>query len=249
MNGHKVAIIQSSYIPWKGYFDIIHDVDEFIFLDDVQFTSRDWRSRNRIKAAGGTHWLTVPAGANRNRLICEVALDDPAWQEKHWKTLCHSYSRAPFFRQYAPFFEELYLGQAWANLSEMNQSMTQRIARELLGIRTTFTDSRSYAAQGAKLDRIIDLLRLSGATSYLSGPLAANYLEPPKFAALGMDLQLKDYTDYPEYPQLYPPFEHAVSVLDLIFNAGPRAPEYIWGHRCAAVDNDLPAPIQTPPRP
>jgi hypothetical protein len=249
MNGHKVAIIQSSYIPWKGYFDIIHDVDEFIFLDDVQFTSRDWRSRNRIKAAGGTHWLTVPAGANRNRLICEVALDDPAWQKKHWKTLCHSYSRAPFFQQYAPFFKELYLGQTWSNLSEMNQSMTQRIARELLGIRTVFTDSRSYAAQGTKLDRIIDLLRLSGATSYLSGPLAADYLEPEKFATLGIGLKLKDYSDYPEYPQLYPPFEHTVSVLDLIFNAGPHAPEYIWGHRCAATNNDRPSPAQTPPRP
>ncbi|GAB3781001.1 WbqC family protein [Dyella agri] len=249
MNGHKVAIIQSSYIPWKGYFDIIHDVDEFIFFDDVQFTSRDWRSRNRIKAAGGAHWLTVPAGANRNRLICEVALDDPAWQEKHWKTLCHNYSRAPFFRQYTPFFEELYLGQTWVNLSEMNQSMTQRIARELLGIRTVFTDSRSYAAQGAKLERIIDLLRLSGATSYLSGPLAADYLEPSKFAALGIDLRLKDYSDYPEYPQLYPPFEHTVSVLDLIFNTGPQAPEYIWGHRCGTTNNDRSPPAQTPSYP
>ena len=233
MSGHKVAIIQSSYIPWKGYFDIIHDVDEFIFLDDVQFTTRDWRSRNRIKTADGTHWLTVPTGGSRSRLICDVMLRDPGWQEKHWKTLCHSYARAPFFRQYVPFFEELYLGQEWANLSEMNQLMTQRIARELLGIRTVFTDARTYPAQGAKLDRIIDLLRLSGAASYLSGPLAADYLEPRKFEALGIALQLKDYSDYPEYAQLYPPFEHTVSVLDLIFNTGPHASEYIWGHRRA----------------
>jgi hypothetical protein len=247
MNGHKVAIIQSSYIPWKGYFDVIHDVDEFIFLDDVQFTTRDWRSRNRIKTADGTHWLTVPAGANRNRLICEVTLNDPGWQEKHWKTLCHSYSRAPFFRQYAPFFEELYLGQTWRNLSHMNQTMTQRIAHEMLGIRTVFTDSRSYAAQGAKLDRIIDLLRLSGATSYLSGPLAMDYLEPQKFETLGITLQLKDYSDYPTYAQLYQPFEHTVSVLDLIFNTGPQAPEYIWGHRHAATDNNWPVQASTTP--
>lgn len=231
MNGHKVAIIQSSYIPWKGYFDIIHDVDEFIFLDDVQFTTRDWRSRNRIKAADGVHWLTVPAGGSRNRLICDVMLPDPGWQEKHWKTLCHSYARAAFFRQYASFFEELYLGQRWTSLSEMNQAMTQRIARELLGIHTVFTDARTYPAQGAKLDRILDLLRLSGAASYLSGPLAANYLESSRFEASGIALELKDYSDYPEYAQLHPPFEHTVSVLDLIFNTGPHAPEYIWGHR------------------
>lgn len=231
MNGHKVAIIQSSYIPWKGYFDIIHDVDEFIFLDDVQFTTRDWRSRNRIKTTNGTQWLSVPAGGHISPLICEVTLKDPGWQKKHWKTLCQNYTRAPFFRQYAPFFEELYLGQAWTNLSEMNQAMTQRIARELLGIHTAFTDARTYSAQGTKLDRVINLLQLSGATSYLSGPLAADYLDPPKFEALGIALQLKDYSDYPEYPQLYPPFEHTVSVIDLIFNTGPHAPEYTWGHR------------------
>ena len=244
MSAHKVAIIQSSYIPWKGYFDIIHDVDEFIFLDDVQFTTRDWRSRNRIKTAEGTHWLTVPAGGSRNRLICDVMLDDAGWQEKHWKTLCHSYARSPFFRQYASFFEELYLGKAWTNLSQMNQTMTQRIACELLGVHTVFTDARHYAAQGAKLERILDLLRRSGATSYLSGPLAADYLEPQKFAALDIQLRIKDYSDYPMYPQLHPPFEHKVSVLDMIFNMGPQASEYIWGHRDhRACGASLPAVI------
>lgn len=236
MSGHKVAIIQSSYIPWKGYFDIIHEVDEFIFLDDVQYTTRDWRSRNCIKTANGLDWLTVPAGGSRHRLIYEVALNDAGWQEKHWKTLCHNYSRSPYFQQYRDFFEELYLGQRWVNLSQMNQTMTQRIACELLGVRTVFTDSRHYAAQGAKLERILDLLRRCGATSYLSGPLAADYLEPKKFDLLGIQLKLKNYSDYLEYPQLHPPFEHKVSVLDLIFNTGPRAPEYIWGHRGHGAD-------------
>jgi len=241
MNLHKVAIIQSCYIPWKGHFDIINDVDEFIFLDDVQYTTRDWRSRNRIKTAAGPCWLTVPAGGSRNRLICEVALADSNWQEKHWKTLCHTYAHAPYFHQYASFFEELYLGQAWASLSHMNQTMTQRIAREVLGIQTRFTDSRHYPAVGTKLERILDLLRLCGATSYLSGPLAAGYLEPKKFDALGIELRLKDYSDYPVYPQLHPPFDHKVSVIDLIFNTGPHASEFIWGHRTdAAGHSDTP---------
>lgn len=235
MTGHTVAIIQSSYIPWKGYFDIIHDVDEFIFLDDVQFTARDWRTRNLIKTANGTGWLSVPAGSNRNRLICEVSLDDLSWQEKHWKTLCHSYSRAPFFRQYAGFFEELYRGQVWTNLSHMNMAMTQRISHELLGIQTTFSDSRNYSAQGAKLDRILNLVQLSGATRYISGPTAADYLDPSRFEAMGIEVKFKSYSHYPEYTQLYPPFEHAVSVVDLIFNTGPQAPEYIWGYRSDAA--------------
>jgi hypothetical protein len=231
MSGHTVAIIQSSYIPWKGYFDIIHDVDEFIFLDDVQYTVRDWRTRNRIKTANGPIWLTVPAGSDRNRLLHEVTLGDDGWQQKHWKTICHSYSRAPYFRTYAAFFEEFYLAQTWVNLSQMNQHMTKRIARELLGIETVFTDSRRYQAKGTKQDRILDLLRLSGAGRYLSGPMAASYLEAGRFAAAGIELGFKDYSGYPEYPQMYPPFEQALSVIDLLFNVGPRAPAYIWGHR------------------
>jgi hypothetical protein len=231
MNGHTVAIIQSSYIPWKGYFDIIHDVDEFIFLEDVQYTVRDWRTRNRVKSVNGSIWLTVPAGADRNRLLCDVTLENSEWQQKHWKTIRHSYSRSPYFRQYAPFFEELYRDRTWANLSEMNRCMTQRIATELLGIHTKFTDSRSYQAQGTRQDRLLDLLRHSGATTYISGPSASSYLDESKFEEAGIALRLKDYSDYPEYLQLYPPFEHPVSVIDLIFSVGPQAVDYIWGHR------------------
>jgi hypothetical protein len=233
MSGHTVAIIQSSYLPWKGYFDIIHDVDEFIFLEDVQFTVRDWRTRNRIKSANGPVWLSVTAGSDRNRLLCDVTLGNRDWQQQHWKSIRHNYSRAPHFRQYAAFFEELYLDRTWTNLSEMNRHITQRIATELLGIQTKFSDSRDYQAQGTRLDRVLDLLKRSGATTYISGPSASSYLDASQFEAAGIALRLKDYSDYPEYPQLYPPFEHAVSVIDLIFNAGPQAPDYIWGHRSA----------------
>lgn len=231
MSKHTVAIIQSSYIPWKGYFDIIHDVDEFIFLDDVQYTVRDWRTRNRIKTTNGSIWLTVPAGSDRNRLICDVSLDDNSWQEKHWRSIVHSYSRAPYFRQYGDFFENLYRGHVWTNLSEMNRHMVQHIAHELLGIRTRFTDSRAYSAEGSKLDKILDLLRLSQADCYISGPSASNYLDPAKFERAGIALMLKDYSNYPEYEQLYPPFEHAVSIIDLIFNTGPNAADFIWNSR------------------
>ena len=231
MSGHTVAIIQPSYIPWKGYFDIIHDVDEFIFLDDVQYTVRDWRTRNRIKTPSGAIWLTVPAGSDRNRLICDVILEDGRWQEQHWKSIVHSYSRAPYFRQYAEFFEHIYRGRIWENLSKMNCIITEQIARELLGIQAKFTNSSAYAAQGTKQDRIIDLLKLSKAGCYISGPSASSYLDPSTFEDHGIALVFKNYSNYPEYSQLYPPFEHAVSILDLIFNTGPRATDYIWGHR------------------
>lgn len=228
---HRVAIIQSSYIPWKGFFDIIHDVDEFVFLDNVQFTPRDWRSRNRIKTREGLLWLTVPAGADRNRRICDVRLEDHGWQDKHWKSLTHSYGKTPHFAFYRPFFEEIYLGREWTSLSELNQHMTRSISTELLGLSPRFRDSRELDPEGAKLDLILDLVRKTGATEYVSGPAARDYIDASRFAEAGVTLTYKDYTGYPEYPQPHPPFEHAVSALDLLFSVGPDAPHYIWGWR------------------
>jgi WbqC-like protein family len=227
----KIAILQSSYIPWKGYFDIIHDVDLFLFFDDVQFTTRDWRTRNKIKTANGPVWLTIPAGSNTKRLICEVDINDSSWAAKHWKTIAQSYARAPYFKTYQGFFEHIYLGSQWANLSALNQHVTVQVAKELLGIKTEFADSREYSAEGRKTDRLLDLVLKAGATHYLSGPAARDYIDPAVFAEANIELEYKSYSGYPEYPQLYPPFEHAVSVVDLLFNTGPDAPYHIWGWR------------------
>jgi WbqC-like protein family len=228
---NRVAILQSNYIPWKGYFDIIHDVDLFVFYDDVQFTKNDWRNRNRIKTAQGVQWLSVPVGDDHNRLICEVTIHDSRWQAKHWRTLEQSYGRCPHFARYREYFQHIYLERTWTSLSELNHRLTQDIARQFLGLKTAFADSRSFQASGHKLDRLLDLVRHSGATHYLSGPAARDYIVPERFAKAGIVLEWKDYGGYPEYPQRYPPFEHAVSIVDLLFNAGPDAAEFIWGHR------------------
>jgi len=231
-----VAVIQSSYIPWKGYFDILHDVDLFVFYDDVQYTVRDWRTRNRIKTPNGPIWLTIPAGSDRNRLICDVKLVDVEWPSRHWKTIVQAYGKAPHFKEYRDALEEIYLGRTWDSLSEFNQHMTQCIARQFLGIGCEFADSRDYLAEGRKLDRMLDLLCKAGATRYVSGPSARDYLDQEAFDRAGIELVYKSYAGYPEYPQLYPPFEHAVSVLDLLFMTGAQAPSYIWGDLRGAVD-------------
>lgn len=224
----KVAVLQSNYLPWKGYFDIIHDVDLFVFYDDVQYTKNDWRNRNKIKTANGPLWLTVPVGQSLNRLTCEVTIDDTRWAEKHFRTLCQYYGKAPYFARYLSFLEGVYLGQRWTTLVELNHYLIKTIAREFLGITTTFADSRDYPAQGSKLDRLLDLLRHFNTQYYLSGPAARGYIIPEKFANAGIELVFKDYSDYPEYPQFHPPFDHAVTILDLLFHAGPDAPRYIW---------------------
>lgn len=227
----SVVVLQSNYIPWKGYFDLIHDADLLVFYDDVQYTKRDWRHRNRIKAANGPEWIIIPAGSDTNRLICEVELKDTNWQQKHWKTLRQNYRSCPHFERFESFFEDFYLGRQWTNLSEMNQHLIRNIATSLLGIQTEFLGSRAFNLSGQKQDRILELVRKVGAERYLSGPAAKSYIEPERFEAAGIELVWKDYNGYPEYPQRFPPFEHGVSIVDLLFNMGPEAPWYIWGWR------------------
>lgn len=227
----KAAVIQSNYIPWKGYFDIIHDVDMFIFYDDVQYTKNDWRNRNKIKTNQGLRWLTIPVGSPDNRLIYEVTLDDDLWKKKHWETIKQSYTKAPYFKKFQDFLGHVYIDSKWNNLSELNQYLIQTIGQEYLGINTIFTDSREYNAEGHKLDRLIDLLLKTGADRYLSGPSAKGYIEEEAFSRAGIELIYKDYSGYPEYPQLFPPFEHYVSILDVLLNCGPDSSYYIWGWR------------------
>lgn len=229
----RVAVLQSNYIPWKGYFDLIHDVDLFVFYDDVQYTKSDWRNRNRIKTANGLLWLTVPVGDSCRRRVDEVQIPDPGWQQRHWQTLSQNYGRCAHFERYRDYFEAVYLGQRWSSLSELNQSLIQHISREFLGCRTRFARASDYGSTGAKLDRLLDLVQRTGASHYLSGPAAKAYIEAERFAAAGIELVWKDYSGYPVYAQRFPPFEHAVSVLDLLFNTGPEAAELIWGWRTA----------------
>jgi len=223
----KVAISQSNYIPWKGYFDMINMVDEFIFYDDVQYTNQDWRNRNRIKTEKGLEWLTVPVGKNIHRLICEVEIKDSSWQKKHWGKILSNYRTAPYFKEYKELFEEIYLNTIWTSLSELNQHTIKKISIDIFSITTKFNDSRNFNLSGKKEKRYIPLLKQLGVTEYISGPSAKHYLTEEMLEKEGIKLTWLDYSNYREYNQLFPPFKHDVSVLDLIFNEGPNAKEYM----------------------
>lgn len=229
----RVAILQSNYLPWKGYFDLINDCDLFVFYDDVQFTKNDWRNRNRVKTASGAQWLTVPAGSDIGRRICDVKLPDAAWQTKHHRTLTQLYAKTPHFRRYSDFLDELYLNTEWQTLSELNQHAIRTIARDFLGIPAAFASSADFETQGGGSARVLDLCKAAGATRYVSGPAARAYLDVEAFGGAGIEVEWKDYGGYPEYDQRHPPFEHAVTILDLLFHTGPDAPYYIWGWRQA----------------
>jgi hypothetical protein len=227
--GKRVAIVQSNYIPWKGYFDLIATVDEFILYDDVQYTKRDWRNRNRIKTPAGPQWLTIPVvvkGKYEQR-VRDVVVSDPAWARTHWRTLSHNYARAEHFRELKPAVEEWYSAAGdFTYLTEINEHFLRAIC-DVLQIRTTITRSSDYALADGRSERLLDLCIQAGARTYLSGPAARRYLDETLFEAAGVAVAWMSYDGYAEYPQLYPPFEHAVSVLDLLFNAGRSARQYM----------------------
>ncbi len=226
-----VAVDQPNYIPWKGYFDLIHDVDLFVFYTDVQYTVRDWRNRNKIITPNGEKWLSVPCGKDTKRLIHEVNITDYDWQKIHYETIKFAYGKRPYYRWIKPLLDEVYLEKTWQNLSELDIYLTKKIAIDYLGINTRFADSREYITHGAKHERMLNLLESIGTDIYESGPAAKDYIITGDYARKGIELRWKSYSDYPVYPQNGDSFNHNVSILDLLCNVGEDAPYYIWGWR------------------
>ena len=229
MYAKTIAISQSNYIPWKGFFDLIHSVDEFILFDDMQFTRRDWRNRNTIKTPSGLHWLTVPV-ENKGKYfqrINEVQVVDGSWAKTHWAALVHNYSRSAYFSLFRSRFESLFRQAAeLKSLSQINRLFLDEVC-SILGISTRISWSMDYRKVDGKTERLVDLCKQAGASRYLSGPSARDYIQPELFAQAGIELAFMDYSGYLEYPQLFGKFEHAVSVVDLLFNTGPNATKFM----------------------
>lgn len=231
----KVAIIQSNYIPWKGYFDFIASVDTFILFDSVQYTRRDWRNRNKIKTAQGLSWLTVPVEAKGryHQAINEVMIAEEDWAQKHWRSIEGSYRRAPHFEAEAGWIEDLYRAAASDRmLSGMNERFLRAICKRL-GITTEILRCEDFELLDDRSARLAHLCAQVGGDIYVSGPAAQAYLDEAPFKDRGLSLEWFDYRGYPEYAQLWGPFEHGVTVLDVIFNCGPDSARAIRAERAA----------------
>jgi hypothetical protein len=226
----RVGILQSNFIPWRGYFDLIDDVDLFIFYDDVQYTKNDWRNRNKIKTPQGLAWITVPVfHRHLAQLICETEIDyTQPWATKIKKRITQCYFRAPYFERYANIFFGI-LDENFRTISELNVHIILWIMQELR-IKTRTMMSRDTAPLGVKMDRLIDILTKVGASEYLSGPAAKNYMELEKFKDARIGLAYKAY-DYDEYPQLFGPYKQSATILDLLFNLGPDARAFLKSRR------------------
>lgn len=228
MKDKKVAIVQSNFIPWKGYFDMIAAVDEFILFDDMQYTRRDWRNRNQIKTPQGQQWLTVPVKVKGKYLqtIRETEIDGADWAESHWKAIAQNYRRAPHFQEVSALLEPVYRHCRHTHLATLNRALIEVVCA-YLGITTKISNSWDYVLIEGKTERLADLCAQAKGTEYISGPAARDYIEEHLFAERDIKLTWFDYTGYPEYPQLWGNFIHGVTILDLLFNCGKDAPRYM----------------------
>ncbi len=224
----KVAILQSNYIPWKGYFDLIAMVDEFIIYDEAQYTKGDWRNRNKVKTSQGPAWLTIPVELKGKHLqkISETKVANQKWRRTHFKTIEMNYRKSPYFENQADWIHDLYHKGEERYLSRINVNFLQEI-NKVLGIDTVITSSSDYELVNGKSERLLSICLQSNAEEYISGPAAKEYLNTDLFKNENIKVKWMDYSGYDEYPQLYPPFEHGVSILDLLFNTGSDAPKYL----------------------
>jgi len=223
----KIAILQSNYIPWKGYFDMINMVDEFILYDEVQYTKNDWRNRNKIQTNQGVQWLTIPVRQKElSQLIKDTKIQDKRWRKKHWSTIQQTYSKAKYFKEYKDIFEELYLNSEEEYLSQINYKFIITICN-ILGITTKIRWSSEFELIDGQTEKLLGLCKDCNAGVYLSGPAAKDYFDEELAKKENIKVEWMDYSGYKEYHQMFEPFEHGVSILDLIFNEGSNTTKFM----------------------
>ncbi|WP_299550009.1 WbqC family protein [Seonamhaeicola sp.] len=227
----KLLVLQSNYVPWKGYFDAINKADVFVIYDEMQYTKNDWRNRNVIKTKQGLQWLTIPVKMHFGQKINEAEVSQQFWYVKHWKTLVQNYSRASYFKEIEALLRPLYANLISNNLSEINLAFIKRI-NEYLGITTKIVRSRELVFSGDKNERLIQICQQLSCNHYISGPAAKSYMDIQLFESNNISVEFLDYSDYKEYRQMFGNFEHHVSILDLLFNEGPNALSYIENKIC-----------------
>jgi hypothetical protein len=229
-----VAILQSNYIPWRGYFDLMRRCQVFILYDIVQYTKEDWRNRNIVKTEYGSRWLTIPVHyRSRNAIsIDETTVADPHWARDHVNVIKQYYRQAAAFAEVSPWLFELLKSQAAEPLlSRINTRLIVEIAAHL-GITTRIVHCTELVPRPAlvamdRMARLIALCQAAGAARYMVGPAAKSYLDESMFRAQGIDVAWMSYEGYREYPQLGGSFEPKVSIVDLLLNMGASATAYL----------------------
>lgn len=225
------VIMQPTYLPWAGYFDMMDTADVFVLFDTVQFEKQAWQQRNRIKSGSDKSiWLTVPVIQNLGQKIIDVKVNNAQeWTRKHWGTIEQFYRKAPYWKNYSADFAKVY-DRAWTSLPELNITLIELI-RGILGIDTVLVRASDRKFCGEKVGLLVNICREFGADVYLSPVRASDYIEEDNvFGPAGIKLLYHRY-EHPVYSQQFEGFMPFMSVIDLIFNAGPKALEIIRSGR------------------
>ena len=218
---------QPVYLPWLGLFHKISLAETFVYFDQVQYLPKDWMNRNKIRTKSGSIWLTVPVlrKGYRDLKTSEIEINNSInWQKKHFRSISLNYKKSPYFENYIPFFEDVY-SRKWKFLGELNEYMLKWFLDEL-GIKVNFLNANDFKFQGEKSSLILDMCKELNASTYIFGMLGKDYADVQEFEKNNIGLIFQNY-NHPKYSQLYREFISYMSVIDLLFNHGPKSLEII----------------------
>jgi hypothetical protein len=224
----KLAIMQPTYLPWVGYFALMAAVDEFVFLDDVQFARRSWQQRNRVKGPSGELMLTIPAlkKGKREQPINKVEIDwSSGFAGKHVRTIETAYAKAGHFDEHWPAIREL-MGLETLLLADYTIRLIERL-RSAFGIKTPLLRSSALQLSGKREGHLVAICEARGAQTYISPTGSHDYLQSSDaFESSGIELLYDDYA-HPIYPQLHGEFISHMSAIDLLLNCGSSSLEIL----------------------
>jgi hypothetical protein len=228
---------QPVYLPWLGLFHKIALADQFCILNIVQYQTKDFNNRNKIKTQAGPIWLSVPVESKNHlsKTLTEIRIVNNGWNRKHFKSIEMAYRKAPYYSDYIGQIEHILLGRTYERLAELNFA-TLDFGLRGLGISVPIVTASDFAFQGKKSDLVLDMCKRLGAKTYIFGALGRDYADRSSFAQAGIDVRCQDY-HHPVYPQLHGPFEPYMCILDLLFNVGPVSRHVLMsGNACKASE-------------
>jgi len=227
---------QPVYLPWLGLFHKIALADHFVYFDDVQYQTRDWNNRNKIKTASGDIWLTVPV-LSKNHFETKVKdvliNNDIPWRRKHFNSITLAYRKARYFDKYLGFFEEVY-ARDWEKLSDLNEYMLKSFLT-MLNIQVDYSRLSDDSFSSRKSDLVLDMCRKLKADLYIFGALGKDYADRESFQKAGIEVYFQDY-QHPVYEQLHGEFIPNMSIIDLLFNHGDKSLEILQANNLLRED-------------
>ena len=216
---------QTGYMPWLGVFHRVSLCDIFVSLDTVKFNPRSYDSRNKIKTTHGFKWLKVPTKESESELLKDIKIDNGLdWRDEHLKAISYSYSSTEFFDHYFRKIENI-LNKKHEYLMDLNEELMKFFLQELK-IDVKFFKASKFDISGSKNQYLINICKTFGASAYVFGQMGKDYADKELWKKNNIRIFFHEY-NHPAYSQKFGNFEPNLSVIDLLFNEGPKSPDII----------------------